>query len=357
MARIKLKYVEPVLSKTGKLYYRFRKRGKPRISLPGLPGSDEFMEAYAAALAAQPETKRDIGAARIVAGTVDATIAALYKSLRWQVDSEGKPRAESTKKTDRTMLEALRLRHGSKRIATLEQRHVESMLAEKAGPAARRNLLRVLRLLLGFAVAEGMRKDNPTLAIKLGKVKTEGYHSWTDAEVQQYENFHPVGTKARLAFATLLYTAQRRSDVVRLGPAVTVGSRLKFKQQKTGSEVNIPIAPPLAAIIAATPMVGVKTWLVTEYGKPFTAAGFGNWFADRCNEAGLPQCRAHGLRKAFMKRMAEAGCSEDYIASISGHKDLREIRIYVEAANKANMADAGMAKTLAYFPKTGQGTE
>lgn len=83
---------------------------------------------------------------------------------------------------------------------------------------------------------------------------------------------------------------------------------------------------------------------------PFTPAGFGNWFRERCNEAGLPHCSAHGLRKAFLLPMAEAGCSEDYIASISGHEDMREIRTYVEAANKAKMATEGMAKTLAAFP-------
>jgi hypothetical protein len=48
--------------------------------------------------------------------------------------------------------------------------------------------------------------------------------------------------------------------------------------------------------------------------------------------------------------MAEAGCSEDYIASISGHRDYREIRTYVQAANKAKMATDGMTKTLAAFP-------
>jgi len=55
--------------------------------------------------------------------------------------------------------------------------------------------------------------------------------------------------------------------------------------------------------------------------------------------------KAHGLRKAILRRMAEAGCSEDYIASISGHKDMREIRTYVQAANEAKMATEGMAKT------------
>ena len=72
-----------------------------------------------------------------------------------------------------------------------------------------------------------------------------------------------------------------------------------------------------------------------------------------------PDCRnasAHGLRKAFMRRMAEAGCSEDFIASISGHKDMREIRTYVQAANKASMATEGMERTLARFPGSRKGT-
>jgi integrase len=107
--------------------------------------------------------------------------------------------------------------------------------------------------------------------------------------------------------------------------------------------------PLIAAASGAIERVP-KTFLVTEFGRPFTAAGFGNWFRARCNEAGLPHCSAHGLRKAFLRRMAEAGCSEDYIASISGHRDTREIRTYVQAANKARMATDGMAQTLAAFP-------
>ena len=52
--------------------------------------------------------------------------------------------------------------------------------------------------------------------------------------------------------------------------------------------------------------------------------------------------------------MAETGCSEDYIASISGHKDMREIRAYAQAANKAKMATAGMAQKLLQFPAKGE---
>jgi len=225
------------------------------------------------------------------------------------------------------------------------------MISEKAGkPAAQRNLLRVLRQLLNIAVKMKLCRDNPALGIELDRIETSGYHSWSEEELQQYEAHHLVGTKGRLALDLLLYTAQRRADVVRLGPPNMRDGRFRYKASKNGAEMDIPVAEPLAATIAATPMIGVKTFLVTEYGKPFTAAGFGNWFRDRCDAASLPQCSAHGLRKAFLRRMAEAGCSEDYIASISGHKDMREIRTYVEAANKAKMATEGMAKTLAAFP-------
>jgi integrase len=256
-----------------------------------------------------------------------------------------------TQQTDRNILEVFRAKHGDKNIATVQQHHIEAMIGEKAGkPSAQRNLLRVLRSLLDIAVKNKMRRDNPARGIKLNSIKTSGYHSWTEEELQQFEARHAVGTKARLALALLLYTAQRRADIVALGPANSRAGRLIFTQSKTGTAMNIPIAAPLADIIAATPMIGVKTFLVTEYGKPFTPAGFGNWFRERCNDAKLSHCSAHGLRKAFLRRMAEAECSEDYIASISGHKDTREIRTYVQAANKARMATAGMAKTLAMFP-------
>jgi integrase len=344
MTKIRLRYIN-VVRKGGRAYYYFRRPGFERVPLPGVPGSSEFMDSYGAAL--DGARKMEIGASRTVPGTVSAAIAAFYKSNKFT-----KNRA-ITQATDRNILEAFRGEHGDKRIALMERRHVLAAIDEKGGkPAAQRSLLRVLRVLLAFAVEHGLRADNPALGIKLQKIKTAGFHSWTEDELRQYEAKHPVGTKARLALVLLLYTAQRRSDVVRLGPTDMRDGWLHFTQSKTGAEVNIPVAPPLADVIAATPMVGVKTFLVTDYGRPFSAAGFGNRFRQWCNEAGLPHCSAHGLRKCFLRRMAEAGCSEDFIASVSGHQDLDEIRVYTRAAHKKRMADEAMARTLARFPET-----
>jgi integrase len=350
MTRFKLKFINAV-RKGSRVYHYFRLPGaRTGVPLPGLPGSAEFMRAYQEALAGTTkQTPSDIGASRTIPGTLNAAIAAFYRSRRFTKNKT------ITQQTDRNILESLRNKHGDKRIARMETRHIEDMLASKAAtPNAQRNLLRVLRVLLAFAVTEKLRPDNPALAITLDPIRTEGFHSWTEDELVIFEHRHPPGTKARLALALLLYTAQRRSDVVRLGPAMIVTRDgepcLTFTQSKTSTPMVIPLAEPLAHAIAATPMIGIETFLVTELGRPFTAAGFGNWFRQRCNQAGLPHCTAHGLRKAFLRRMAEAGCSEDYIASISGHRDTREIRTYVAAANKARMARVGMKQTLAAFP-------
>src|SRR5258708_30938904 len=83
-------------------------------------------------------------------------------------------------------------------------------------------------------------------------------------------------------------------------------------------------------------------FLVTHTGAPFSAAGFGNRFRAWCNEAGLPQCSAHGLRKAICRRLAEAGCTPMQIAAITGHKSLQLVNHYTAARDQALLARAAM---------------
>jgi hypothetical protein len=216
MTRIKLKFVTITRKKNGLVFYYFRRRGFARVALPGLPGSAEFMAAYSAALD-RDKIKTDIGSARTIPGTVNAAIAAFYQSPGFTKNKT------ITQSTDRNILEAFRARHGDKRIALMEERHIRAALADKADkPSAQRNLLRVLRVLLTFAVERGLRRDNPAAIIKLNPLATAGFHTWTEAELQQFEDCHPVGSKARLALALLLFTAQRRNDVVQLGPGDVV---------------------------------------------------------------------------------------------------------------------------------------
>lgn|GEM_PF-721408 len=108
----------------------------------------------------------------------------------------------------------------------------------------------------------------------------------------------------------------------------------------------LPLHPELDAIIAATPTSG-PTFLVTEFGKPFTSNGFGNRFRKWCDEAGLPpHCSAHGLRKAAATRLAEPGATELEIRAVTGHQTSKEVDRYTKAASQKRMAEAGMSKLI-----------
>jgi integrase len=139
-----------------------------------------------------------------------------------------------------------------------------------------------------------------------------------------------------------LNTGQRRSDLVRMGKQHVRDGRIHITQQKTKTKLAIPIHPDLQAVLDAIPPEHL-TFLTTGYGQPFTPAGFGGWFKAACNSAELPKaCSAHGLRKAACRRLAEAGCSANVIASISGHRTLKEVARYTTAADQERLADTAI---------------
>jgi integrase len=210
--------------------------------------------------------------------------------------------------------------------------------AKAATPSAARNFLSMLRVLVRFAIETGIRPDDPTLGVRRVKIRTVGFRTWTEDDIAAFEATHPIGSRARLALALLLYTGQRRSDVVRMGRQHLRGGDLHVRQQKTGKELTIPVLPELRAVLDATPADNL-TFLTTASAKPFTAAGFTNWFRGMCKEAKLPKgASAHGLRKATCRRLAEAGRSAIEIAAISGHGSLQEIERYTRAADQARVA-------------------
>ncbi len=292
-----------------------------------------IMEVYEATLSGQPS---QIGASKTKPGTISAAIIGYY------YDQSFLALAPSTQRPLRGILERFRAEHGDKRIALLQRQHIITLLRSKKRFAARHWLM-AIRALMKYAVEIGLREGNPATGVKLPNLKTDGYHSWTEAEIAQFQAYHGPRTTARLALTLLLYTGQRRGDVIGLGRQHIRAGVVHVRQQKTGTQLAIPIHAILAAIIAQTP-ANHLTLLTTQTGKPFSAAGVGNWFRDRCNEAGLAHCSAHGLRKAAARRLAEAGCTMHEIASITGHASLSEIQRYTRAADQARLARAAMEK-------------
>jgi integrase len=339
------KFVQGFVDRHGKARFYFRRAGFKLVALPGLPWSLEFMAAYEAALAGQPEP---IGKSRVKPGTIRALAVSYYGSVAYRAM---KPSTQSVyrniiekfcRETDRDGQS-----HGDKSAATLRREHIAKLMAARADqPDSANGLRKVLRAMMKYAVENGMRNDDPTRDVRAIRVRSEGFHSWTEDEISKFAGRHAVGSRARLAFALLLYTGQRRSDVVRMGRQHARDGVLQVRQVKTGTELTIPVHPALAEIIAATPTDNL-TYLTTQFGKPFTAAGFGNWFREQCNAAGLPDCSAQGLRKAAARRLAEAGCTQHEIAAITGHASLREIVRSTKAADQKRLARAAIEKVSA----------
>jgi integrase len=312
--------------------------GHDRVRLPGLPGSAEFMDAYQAALAAVvPIAQTGIG--RSKPGSVAMAVALYFQSIAF-----GNLNV-TTQRVRRRILERFREEYGELSFKTLTRAHVETMLAAKAAtPHAARHFRNALRAVAAVAIVAGLRDDDPTAGVTNVKVRpSEGFRTWDETEIAQFEARHPIGSRARLAFGLLLFTCQRRADVIRMGRQHVKGGFISVRQKKTGAALEIPVHPLLGEILAAHPADHL-TFLTTRAGEPFTAAGFSEWFKDRRKEAGLPSgLSAHGLRKAACRRLAEAGCSVHQIAAISGHASLKEVQRYTKAADQKRMAVDAMA--------------
>jgi integrase len=299
------------------------------------------MAAYAMALAGVSEAEKpEIGAGRTEPGTINALVVSYYRSDEWLHNLE-----EATRKHRRRIIEKFRIRHGDKRVRLLRREHVVKMLAELDKASAKRHWLKAIKPLLRHAVPTMLAED-PTIGVAAPKLpKSKGYHNWTDAEVAQYR----AGAQQRLVFEFALETVSRRAEVVRLGRQhIYTGSkgeaRIRIERIKGSDDVDIPITNELMAAINAMPK-GNLTFIVTAAGKPRSKVGLGNDFAKWAKEAGLPdRCRMHGLKKAGMRRGAEARLTTHELMARSGHRTLSMVQIYTRDADNRVLADSGDAK-------------
>ena len=160
----------------------------------------------------------------------------------------------------------------------------------------------------------------------------------------------PGRDKSKARLCLLMFTGQRKSDIVVFGPQHVSDGVLRFTQQKNAARnpvtLALPVLPALQAIIDATP-TGSSTFLVTEHGKPFSRAGFGARMRKWCDQAGLPECTSHGLRKAGAVILAEAGATDLQLTSVLGWRDIRQAQRYTKAARQKLLAADAMLLILA----------
>lgn len=335
---IELRYVFEDVDRHGNVRIYFRKgRKSQKIRLREPLGSAGFLAEYRRALTGEaPATKQSLRTISGKQGTFGWLVHTYYQS------SEFGQLSASTKPVRRRILDGLCGRVGEIDLTDFQVRHIRRLRDEKQStPAAANSLLKILKVLFKWAVQAELIDQNPARDVPAIRVRSEGFHTWSEAEVKRFEDRHPEGSKARLALALLLYTGVRRSDVVALGRQMEQDGALRFRQTKTGKWLTIPILPALRAEIDRH-NTNHLTYLVTEYGRPFTAAGFGNWFRDRCDEAGLTHCSAHGLRKAGATRAANNGASAHQLKAMYGWENLEEAERYTRTADQKRLAESGI---------------
>jgi integrase len=317
-------------------YYR-RDRG-PRIPLPNSIGSPDFNAAYQDALAGRLSDSTLARPAVAGQGSIEALVRSYMQSREYR------DLRDTTKTGYASRLETIRTKHGHRLVAEMTRGRIVKAFLDPycERPGAALSILKMLRILIRHAIALGWLQHDPSLGIK--RPKQGEVRSWTDAELAQFEAHWKVGTKQRLAFALMLYTGQRRSDVHRMTWADVTGNTIRVVQQKTGAKLTIPLHADLRSILTETKREHVAI-LTTEYGRAFTVDGFSGFMRDAIKAGGLPlDCQPHGLRKAAGRRLAEAGCTPHEIMSVLGHKSLSEATRYTRDADQARLASAAVAR-------------
>jgi hypothetical protein len=334
VTKIKLDFVKRYRDRNGVWRHYFRRQKRTLGALPGEPGSQEFMAAYASFLESKPEPNGK------ASGTFGWLITKYYASVNF---TNLKP---SSKAGYRYVLEPLAAKHGHKPVTLLTDEVVKELIEEigQRAPAMANLTKRVLRNLLVIAYD---RKwiPRPVTGGKIVPYKGGKHRAWTQDEMDTYEARWPIGTRERLAYAALLYTDQRGGDVVKMRRGDVTKGAIPLTQEKTDVVVGLPIHPELLAAVKACPSSGLTIIGDLRHGRPVGRSTLTDIIKKARGLAGLPDdCKPHGLRKSMLVRMSHNGATTKEMQAVSGHLTTKEIERYTDDANRQVLAFAAVSK-------------
>lgn len=244
----------------------------------------------------------------------------------------------------RRNMDVIQADYGHVAIKAIRPKHISADLAKLEGtrPLTR---LKTWRKVMAHAKAIGLVEDDPSLPVKAPKVAIKGHETWSADDLSAFRARWPIGTPQRGCFEVLLWSGARTIDAVAIGPQhVGRDGVLTFKQRKTGGPAYVPWTCPLPAwaaswsaerddmLRAMQPLAGGLTFLQAQ-GRARSVKGLSNLISAAARDAGLTAKTAHGLRKARLTAIAEAGGSAHAIMAWGGHKTLSEAAHYTASAN------------------------
>lgn len=322
----------------GTVKFYFRRFKGARIRLPNDLQSEEFRLAYEAACAG-----RKLSVAEVARTP--------HTSLRWLIDRYKESAAwrkysDATRKQQDNFFAGVLKNSGNAAFADIDKKAIELAMDERSDrPALANNFYKALRGLFAWAVKNDHVKVDPTAGVETFKYKTEGFQPWT---IEDYEKFclrWKIGTKPRLALELLLHSGLRRSDIVNAGRQHLKGNIFTMKTIKTGATITAEFPDELIKIIDQTE-TGDLAFVVSELGTPFKKESFGNWFRDRCNEAGVKKS-AHGVRKMSATLSADGGAPAHELMAQYGWSNIKEAERYTRGADRKVLGIRGSKRIAA----------
>lgn len=280
-------------------------------------------------------------------------------SVRWLVENYYRSKAfqsqaPATKKDKKSVLNRYCDNVGHLPFAKIRKSDIEaSQMARAETPGAADKLIKYLKALFNWAIGADLATFNPVAGVT--KIhKSAGFHTWSESELARFRAAYPIGSMARLAMELMLNLGVRRSDLVKLGWKNLIGERIEFSPLKGAAHhvqwLSLPVTDELREALDA--MTHDKpTFLVTEYNKAFSSNGFGNKMRQWCNDAGLPECSSHGLRKSSATILAEAGATEHQLMAIFGWSDSKMAQHYTKAAQSKLLIDAGFDRRKSHVAR------
>ncbi|NPD16117.1 site-specific integrase [Xinfangfangia sp. D13-10-4-6] len=320
-----------VVTRRGKTYRYFQRKGQPLIKLPDLPvDHPDFLRTYADAKKAAPEK------APVTAGSFEALVRAALSSDHF------KQSKDATRAMFRRHCDALVTEFGALSARGLRSRHIRANLPQSTSQGHR---LRTWRFLCNFGVTANLLERNEALDVAMPKAKAKGGHPpWTSEEVEAFRKRWPMGSSTRAAFEILRFSGARISDAVCLGPGMVRDGVLSYRQVKTGGPAHIPWTCPLPDFAqhlsedralmheALKALTGQMTFLDAK-GKARSEKALGTMIREAAIDAGFKKS-AHGLRKSLATELAEGGATAHQISSWTGHETLKEVDHYTKSADR-----------------------
>ncbi|MEL6953683.1 MAG: tyrosine-type recombinase/integrase [Pseudomonadota bacterium] len=277
------------------------------------------------------------------AGTAKRSWSALITSYK-KSDRWGCLRLRTRQDYERVLLYILQCNADRDITGTSRKDVLAAMEKNKHRTRFANYLPAVMSVLFEHAIDLGWTSKNPAKGVRRLKTpieRTQPHKPWSDSAVAKWRS--EAKPLPRLIFEIGVGSVQRPSDWVNFRWSDYDGDSLRVKQSKTGLELYLPCTKILKNALSEAPRQGFHI-LTLQDGRPMSYRRMAEIMRQERDRLGVAQYDLHALRYRGVQELAWAGCSDEEIASFSGHATKEMIRKYAGEARQRMSAMSAVTK-------------